>query len=171
LRLIQKKIKSPEALKKILSGLKKQGRTIAFTNGCFDILHSGHISYLQEARKLADVLIVAVNSDDSVRRIKGRGRPVIKLKDRMWAIAALESVDYVTYFEQDNPLKIIKLCKPDILFKGKDWNKNKIIGKDFVESYGGRVMTLPYIKGQSSSKIIKRIEETFQRNNIPHSGC
>ena len=171
MRLIQKKIKSPEALKKILSGLKKQGRTIAFTNGCFDILHSGHLNYLQEARKLADVLIVAVNSDDSVRRIKGRGRPVIKLKDRMWAIAALESVDYVTYFEQDNPLEIIKLRKPDILFKGKDWNKNKIIGKDFVESYGGRVMTLPYIKGQSSSKIIKRIEETFQRINIPHSGC
>ncbi len=171
MRLIQKKIKSPEALKKILSGLKKQGRTIAFTNGCFDILHSGHISYLQEARKFADVLIVAVNSDDSVMRIKGRGRPIMKLKDRMRVIAALESVDYVTYFKQDNPLKIIKLCKPDILFKGNDWNKNKIIGKDFVESYGGRVMTLPYIKGQSSSEIIKRIEKTFQRNNIPHSGC
>jgi len=160
-RLIQKKIKTAGALKKIIPGLKKQGKTIAFTNGCFDILHSGHVSYLQEAKKLADVLIVAVNSDGSVKRIKGRGRPVIKLKDRMWAVAALESVDFVTYFEQDTPLKIIKLLKPDILFKGKDWSKNKIVGKEVVESYGGRIMTLPYIKGQSSSKIINRIEKTF----------
>ncbi|MFH1339576.1 MAG: D-glycero-beta-D-manno-heptose 1-phosphate adenylyltransferase [Candidatus Omnitrophota bacterium] len=161
MRLIQKKIKTAGALKKIIPGLKKQGKTIAFTNGCFDILHSGHVSYLQEAKKLADVLIVAVNSDGSVKRIKGRGRPVIKLKDRMWAVAALESVDFVTYFEQDTPLKIIKLLKPDILFKGKDWSKNKIVGKEVVESYGGRIMTLPYIKGQSSSKIINRIEKTF----------
>jgi len=160
-RLIQKKIKTAGALKKIIPGLKKQGKTIAFTNGCFDILHSGHVSYLQEAKKLADVLIVAVNSDGSVKRIKGRGRPVIKLKDRMWAVAALESVDFVTYFEQDTPLKIIKLLKPDILFKGKDWSKNKIVGKEVVKSYGGRIMTLPYIKGQSSSKIINRIEKTF----------
>lgn len=161
MRLIQKKIKSAGALKKLIPGLKKQGKTIAFTNGCFDILHSGHTSYLQEAKKFADILIVAVNSDDSVKRIKGRKRPVIKLRDRMRLVAALESVDFVTNFDQDTPLEIIKSLKPDILFKGRDWNKNKIVGKAMVESYGGRVMTLPYIKGQSSSEIISRIGKIF----------
>lgn len=161
MRLIQDKIKPAGVLKKIILRLKKQGKKIAFTNGCFDILHSGHVSYLQEAKKQADIVVVAINSDSSVRRIKGEGRPVLNLKNRMQTVAALESVDFVTYFKQDTPLEIIKLLKPDILFKGGDWNRNKIVGSDFIKSYGGRVMTLPFIKGQSSSKIIQKVGKTF----------
>ena len=137
--------------------LKRQGKRIALTNGCFDILHYGHVNYLESAKRLTDILIVAINSDNSVKRIKGKKRPVINLKDRMGIVAALECVDFVTSFTQNTPLQIIKLLRPDILIKGGDWNKNNIVGKDIVESYGGCVITLPYIKGQSSSKIIERI--------------
>jgi D-beta-D-heptose 7-phosphate kinase/D-beta-D-heptose 1-phosphate adenosyltransferase len=160
-RLIEAKIKSPEELKKIILRLKRGRRKIAFTNGCFDILHYGHIDYLQNAKRLADLLIVAINSDSSVKRIKGKDRPVVKLKNRMRIVAALEAVDFVTSFSQNTPLNLIKLLKPDILVKGKDWSKDRIVGRDIVESYGGKVIRLPLIKGQSSSKIIKRIGETF----------
>ena len=156
MRIIKDKIKSPEELKKIISRLKRQGKRIAFTNGCFDILHYGHVSYLEKAKRLTDILIIAINSDSSIRRIKGKARPILKLKERMGIVAALESVDFTTSFNQDTPRRIIKLLKPDMLVKGRDWNKNKIVGKDIVESYGGQVITLPYVKGQSSSKIIKR---------------
>ena len=159
--LIKEKIKSPSALKKIILKLKKQNKKVAFTNGCFDILHYGHVVYLQKAKGLADVLVVAVNSDRSLRRIKGKGRPILNLNNRLALVAALEAVDFVTSFSQDTPYKIIKLIKPDILIKGGDWDRRRIVGKDIVESYGGRVMALPYIKGQSTSKIIKRIGKNF----------
>ena len=161
MRLIKNKIKSPRRLKNIILRLKRQGERIAFTNGCFDILHYGHVNYLQRAKGLTDILVVAINYDSSVKRIKGSKRPIISLKDRMMIVAALESVDFVTSFRQDTPLEIIKLLKPDILVKGGDWNKKKIVGKDIVQSYGGSVIILPYIKGQSSSKIIKRIGKAF----------
>ena len=157
MRLIKDKLKTPKELKNIISRLKRQGKRVAFTNGCFDILHYGHANYLQKAKGLTDVLVVAVNSDRSVKRIKGKGRPIINLKDRMRNVSALESVDFVTYFSQDTPLDLIKLLKPDILVKGGDWSKNKIVGRDIVKSYGGRLITLPYVSGQSSSKIIKTI--------------
>lgn len=159
MRLIEAKIKSSDDLRNIVLRLKGEGRKIIFTNGCFDILHYGHINYLQNAKRLADVLIVAINSDSSVMRIKGKGRPVIKQKDRMRTVAALEAVDFVTSFSQNTPLNLIKLLKPDILVKGRDWSKDKIVGRDIVDSYGGKVITLPFVKGQSSSKIIKRIGE------------
>jgi len=161
MRLIEDKIKSPKILKNIILRLKRRNIKVAFTNGCFDILHYGHVNYLQNAKRLTDILVVAINSDSSVKRIKGRRRPVIKLKDRMRTVAALESVDFVTSFNEDTPLNLIKLLKPDILVKGGDYNSNKIVGKDIVESYGGYVKIIPYIKGQSSSKIIKRIGKTF----------
>ncbi|KPK43016.1 MAG: glycerol-3-phosphate cytidylyltransferase [Omnitrophica WOR_2 bacterium SM23_29] len=161
MRLIEAKIKSNKELRNIILRFKGKGKKIAFTNGCFDILHYGHVNYLQKAKRLADILVVAINTDSSVKRIKGKDRPVINLKDRISTVAALESVDFVTSFNQDTPLNLIKLLKPDILVKGGDWNKNKIVGKDVVESVGGRVIKLPYVKGHSSSKIIKRIGKDF----------
>ncbi len=160
MRIIKDKIKSPQKLRSIFAKLKRQGKKTAFTNGCFDIIHYGHVNYLEKARKKADVLIVAINSDSSIRRIKGDKRPIVKLKDRQGVVAALESVDFVTSFNQNTPSEIIKLLKPDILVKGGDWNKNEIVGKDTVESCGGRVIIIPYIKGQSTTQIIKRIEKT-----------
>ncbi|MFH1577576.1 MAG: D-glycero-beta-D-manno-heptose 1-phosphate adenylyltransferase [Candidatus Omnitrophota bacterium] len=157
MRLIKDKIKSHRELKTIISRLKKRGQRIAFTNGCFDIIHLGHITYLEKAKKSADLLIVAINSDRSVKKLKGKNRPVKKLKSRMAIIAALESVDFVTYFRETTPFEIIKLLKPDILIKGGDWNKDRIVGKDIVRDYGGQIKTIPYIKGYSSSKIIRRL--------------
>ena len=161
MRLIKTKVKSPKELKGIISKLKRQGKVIAFTNGCFDILHYGHIDYLESAKRFADILVVAVNSDGSVKRLKGSDRPITRLRDRIKIVAALESVDFVTSFTQDTPLQIIKLLKPDILIKGADWSRKTIVGKDLVEAYGGCAITLPYIKGCSSSKIIKKIGKAF----------
>lgn len=157
MRIAKNKIKSPQELKKIISRLKKQGKKIAFTNGCFDILHYGHVSYLEKAKRLTDILVIAINSDSSMRRIKGKTRPILNLGDRMGIIAALECVDFITSFNQDTPREIIKLLKPDMLIKGGDWNRNEIVGKNVVESYGGKVKTIPYIKGQSTTKIINRL--------------
>ncbi|MFC1593136.1 adenylyltransferase/cytidyltransferase family protein, partial [Candidatus Omnitrophota bacterium] len=147
MRINREKIKSAKTLKSTLLRLKKQGKRVAFTNGCFDILHSGHVDYLQKAKKMADVLVVALNSDTSVKRIKGNRRPINSLKNRLKIIAGLESVDFVTYFSQNTPLEIIKFLRPDILIKGGDWSKHKVIGADIVESYGGRTRTVDYIKG------------------------
>ncbi|MFA5115251.1 MAG: D-glycero-beta-D-manno-heptose 1-phosphate adenylyltransferase [Candidatus Omnitrophota bacterium] len=151
------KIKKPQELKKIVSGLKKRGERIVFTNGCFDLLHYGHVRYLEEAKKKGDVLVVALNSDSSIKRIKGRQRPIINEGDRMGTIAALESVDYVTVFDEDTPFKIIKLLRPDILVKGADWNRRNIVGADFVKSYGGGVNTLKLSRGRSTTAIIEKI--------------
>ena len=159
MRIIENKIKSPKELRDIILRLKKKGRKIGFTNGCFDILHYGHISYLERAKRIASTLIVAVNTDNSVKRIKGKKRPILDLKDRMRIVAALESVDFVTSFNQDTPLDLIKLLKPDVIIKGGDWNKNKVVGKDIVESFGGSVVVLPYVKGKSRTKIIQKIDK------------
>lgn len=169
MRLVSDKIKPAQRLKKICVDLKKQGKTIGFTNGCFDILHCGHISYLQAAKKNSDILIVGVNSDESVKRIKGSARPILELKNRLETVAALECVDFALHFEEGTPLKIIKLLKPHRLFKGADWHKDKVVGKKYVESYGGRLIRLPVIKGQSSSKIIKKIEKLFPGVNLSDS--
>jgi D-beta-D-heptose 7-phosphate kinase/D-beta-D-heptose 1-phosphate adenosyltransferase len=151
------KIKNINQLKRITARLKREGKTIVFTNGCFDLLHYGHIKYLEQAKKLGDILIVAVNSDDSVKKIKGNKRPVVSAVYRLKIIASLASVDYVTLFGQDTPLKIIKFIKPDILVKGADWSKNNIVGADFVRSYGGSVASIKLVKGLSTTNLIKRI--------------
>lgn len=155
--LLEKKIKNLNQLKKIVSSLKGKGKKIVFTNGCFDLLHYGHVKYLQEARLKGDILVVAINSDASVRKIKGKKRPLVHEKDRLRIIAALESVDYAVLFKEDSPLKIIKSLRPDILVKGADWSKNNIVGSDIVLSYGGEVNTIELIKERSTTNLIKKI--------------
>lgn len=155
------KIKSRTALKKIILRLKKAGKKIAFTNGCFDILHYGHVKYLEEAKQKADVLVVAVNSDSSVRRIKGKLRPVVNEFDRAKTIAGLASVDFVTVFEESTPYELIKLLKPDVLVKGSDWKNQDIVGQDIVKASGGKVIRIKLVKGRSTSEIIKKIAKTY----------
>ncbi len=158
-----KKIKSPKQLVKIISKYKKKKRKIAFTNGCFDILHPGHISYLEEAKRKSDVLIVALNADSSVRRIKGQARPISKLRDRQRIVAALESVDYVTSFSETTPLRLISRLKPDLLIKGGDWKATDIVGRKVVAKYGGKAVSVKYKKGYSTSSIVKKIKKSSLR--------
>jgi D-beta-D-heptose 7-phosphate kinase/D-beta-D-heptose 1-phosphate adenosyltransferase len=148
------KIISLAGLKRKIQLLKAAGKRIVFTNGCFDILHYGHVKYLQDAKNKGDYLVVAVNSDASIRRIKAKHRPVIGQADRLKTVAALSSVDFVVLFNQDNPLSLIKALKPDVLIKGSDWAKHKIIGADFVNAYGGKVLTVNLVKNRSTSAII-----------------
>ncbi len=151
-RKLLSKIKSPAALKKLAKGAK-----VVFTNGCFDIVHKGHVTYLERARKLGDILIVALNSDDSVRMLnKGPGRPINPLADRLEVIAALEAVDYVTWFEEATPLEVILKIRPKILAKGGDWTVDTIVGGREVQSWGGKVVSLPYVKGRSTTQILRR---------------
>ncbi len=155
-RLLNEKIKTLKGLKKIVSGLKKEGKAIVFTNGCFDLLHYGHVKYLEDAKKKGDILIVAVNSDASVRKIKGDKRPIVNEGDRQGIIAALESVDYVILFKEETPLELIAKLKPDILVKGADWNRDNIVGGNLVLSSGGRVSTIKLLKGRSTTNLINK---------------
>ena len=153
----KKKIVDRRSLRKILTRLRKDGNTIAFTNGCFDILHFGHVSYLERAKKDNRVLIVGLNSDSSARKIKGRNRPIIPQKERAGVLAALSCVDYVTIFNEATPLKMIQALQPDILMKGADWKGKDVTGSQVVRSYGGRVEFIRYLKGFSTTKIIQAI--------------
>jgi len=155
------KIKSFAGIKKISRALKKRGKSIVFTNGCFDILHYGHVKYLEEAKRKGDILIVGINSDSSIRSIKGKNRPIICQEDRSRTVAALASVDYVTLYNEDTPEKIIKAVKPDLLIKGSDWNKEDIVGAKFVASYGGKTKTIKHYKGRSTTNIINKIAKTY----------
>lgn len=160
-RLLENKIQGLNKLKKTILRLKAQGKIIVFTNGCFDLLHWGHVKYLQDAKRKGDILVVGINSDSSVKKIKGKNRPVVDEKNRLRLIAGLESVDYAVLFNEDTPLKIISLLKPDVLVKGADWNKSNIVGSDVVLKYGGRVSTIKFVKGYSTSNLIKKIAERF----------
>ena len=151
------KIKTQKELKRVIAYLKKQGKKIVFTNGCFDILHYGHIKYLQDAKGLADVLVLGLNSDSSVKKIKGLARPINKQLDRARVLSALSCVDYLTIFSEDTPLRLIRLIQPDVLVKGGDWQTEKIVGADFVKARGGKVLAIPYIKGYSTTKLINKI--------------
>jgi rfaE bifunctional protein nucleotidyltransferase chain/domain len=139
-------------------GVKKNKKKIVFTNGCFDILHPGHVQYLEEARNKGDFLVVAMDTDEAVRKQKGSSRPVNTLEKRMTVIAALESVDLVTCFEKSNPIPIIKKLRPDILVKGGDWKITQILGAKEVMGWKGKVFSLPYLEGSSTSNIIKKIK-------------
>jgi len=161
--LLKDKVKSLAALKRIICGLKKSGKKVVFTNGCFDLLHFGHAKYLEEAKRKGDVLVVAVNSDSSTRRIKGKRRPIVDEKNRLLMMAALESVDYVTKFNEDTPLNVIKALKPDVLVKGADWGKGNIVGRDFVVRYGGRVSTVKLVRGLSTTNLIHKIAKKFHK--------
>lgn len=156
------KIKKIDGLKKEISRLKKSGKRVVFTNGCFDLLHYGHVMYLEKAKSLGDVLVVGLNSDASVRRIKGSRRPLINQNDRARIIAALESVDFVVIFGSDTPLEAIKALKPDLLVKGSDWKNKGIVGAEFIKNYGGRVLTVKLADGRSTSSLIKKIVERYR---------
>ncbi len=151
------KIKTVPELQPLLAILRSAGRKIVFTNGCFDLIHTGHTRYLAKARSFGDLLVVAVNSDSSVRTIKGKKRPINSEADRMETLAALECVDFVTLFPEPDPHRIISELQPDILVKGGDWRVDQIIGRDVVEARGGKVMTVPYIDGASTTGIIEKI--------------
>ena len=144
----------------LLSSDSCLNRPLVFTNGCFDILHRGHVTYLAQAKTLGVTLIVAVNSDDSIRRLgKGSERPINNLQDRMAVLASLASVDYVLSFDELNPLKLIKLFLPDVLVKGGDWSVDKIVGSDFVFSNGGSVISIPFLYNSSTTSIIRKISQ------------
>lgn len=137
---------------------QEKGRKVVFTNGCFDILHRGHVTYLNQARDLGDLLIVGINSDESVKRLKGPERPVNMLEDRAYVLSALKSVDYVIPFEEDTPLDLINMIMPDILVKGGDYTIDRIIGAQEVLAHGGRVEIIPFVPGKSTSAIIDTIK-------------
>ncbi|MBI5190854.1 MAG: D-glycero-beta-D-manno-heptose 1-phosphate adenylyltransferase [Nitrospirae bacterium] len=155
------KVKTQEELQEIIADLHTAGKKVAFTNGCFDIIHTGHVRYLKVARGYADVLIVAVNSDESVRRIKGEKRPIMSQAERAEVLGALSVVDYVTVFEEDDPHRVITELLPDVLVKGGDWDVDHIVGRDVVEENGGKVYSVPYIEGASTTGIVERILERY----------
>ena len=156
------KIKTIPELQPLLGILRACGKKIVFTNGCFDLLHTGHTRYLAKARSLGDILIIAVNSDASVRDIKGDKRPINSCADRMETLSALECVDFVTQFSEPDPYRIIAELQPDVLAKGGDWRVDQIIGRDIVEGRGGRVVSLGYIEGASTTGIIERIVQRYR---------
>lgn len=158
---MKKKVKEKEDLCEILKRLKAEGKRIVFTNGCFDLLHIGHLRYLEKAKTLGDILVVGVNSDASAQGLKGPGRPVLPLEERMELLSGLECVDYVVSFDESAPLKLITVLKPHLLVKGGDWSTETIVGKEVVESLGGEVVALPFIEGNSTSHLIETILERY----------
>jgi len=149
-------VKLPQ-LKNILTRERKKGKKIVFTNGCFDILHCGHIKLLEKAKSKGDILVVGLNSDSSVRKLKGKGRPVRGEQERAEILASLRMVDYVVIFNESTPLRLIKIIKPDVLVKGSDYKDKKVVGRDVVEKGGGKVYLFPLIKGYSSTDIISKL--------------
>jgi D-beta-D-heptose 7-phosphate kinase/D-beta-D-heptose 1-phosphate adenosyltransferase len=141
-----------------LAAYRKRARRIVFTNGCFDILHAGHVAFLREARSFGDLLVVGLNSDASIRRLKGLSRPVNHVEDRLMVLSELQSVDYVVVFDEDTPMKLIKAVRPDVLVKGAGYRKSQVVGADFVEAHGGKVRLVKPVKGRSTTNIIRRIE-------------
>ncbi|MFH1454335.1 MAG: D-glycero-beta-D-manno-heptose 1-phosphate adenylyltransferase [Armatimonadota bacterium] len=156
---MNKKLKTPKALKSIISKLKKQGGKIVFTNGCFDILHVGHISYLEKAKSYGDTLIIGLNSDLSVKKLKGKDRPLFSQKERAKALSGLVSVDYVIIFNEDTPEKLIGELKPDIHVKGGDYTPGELPEAKIVAMYGGKVKIVKYIPGFSTTNIIKKLKK------------
>lgn len=147
-----------EELETVAGKLRAEGKRIVFTNGCFDVLHPGHIYSLCEARALGDILFVGLNSDDSVRNLKGEGRPIFPEDQRAEVLEAMEVVDFVTIFSEDTPLRVIEAVRPDVLVKGGDYTEETVVGRDFVESNGGRLVIVTPLPGFSSSRIISEID-------------
>lgn len=153
------KVLPRERLAQVLTEHRRRGETVVFTNGCFDLLHPGHLKLLEFAQNQGDVLVVAVNSDASVRGLKGAGRPVLAEEARTQVVAALGAVDYVTLFAEPTPLETIRMLRPEVLIKGEDWKEKGVVGREFVESYGGRVVLAPLASGYSTTDIIQRLRE------------
>jgi len=158
--MILTKLISPDQISALVESLHARQQKIVFTNGCFDLLHAGHVLYLESAKNLGDILIIGLNSDASVKRLKGPERPINPEEERSVVLAALEAVDYVVIFDEDTPLELIKQVRPDVLVKGGDWSVDQIVGADEVFSSGGTVRSIDYQEGLSSTNIIKRIRET-----------
>ncbi len=152
--LIHPKMCDRETAKKRILAFKKQGKKIVFTNGCFDIIHRGHVTYLKHAKELGDILVLGLNSDDSVRRLKGPARPVNNEQDRAVVLEALECVDYIVFFEEDTPLNLIKNIMPDILVKGGDYKAEDVVGKE----YAGRVKIIDFVQGYSTTSTINKLK-------------
>ena len=157
----EKVILSRDELRRVRERLRAEGRRLVFTNGCFDLLHVGHVRYLGAARTLGDALLVAINSDASVRALKGAGRPLVCESERAEVLAALEAVDFVTVFDEESPRSLIAELVPDVLVKGGDYGLAEIHGRAEVEAAGGRVLSLPFVEGASTTGIIERIKETM----------
>lgn len=160
---LNNKIKNIDELMEILNGHRKKGDRIVFTNGCFDLLHVGHIEYFKFSRLQGGVFVVGLNSDKSVSMLKGANRPIVSENDRAKLLAALEDVNYVTLFDETTPENLIKMIRPDVLVKGEDWRDAGVVGREFVESYGGKVVLAPLVKGISTSNIVSRIVEKHQK--------
>lgn len=159
--MANKKIKKIKPMKSIIARLKARGKKVVFTNGCFDILHVGHIRYLKKAKKQGDILVIGLNTDRSVRQIKGEERPIVPEKERAEVLSALEFVDYVVLFDEPDPFLLIESLKPNVLVKGADWPKNKIIGREIMEKTGGRVVRVPMVRGASSTGVIEKIIKVY----------
>jgi D-beta-D-heptose 7-phosphate kinase/D-beta-D-heptose 1-phosphate adenosyltransferase len=155
------KILDRKILKDKLEALRKKGKKIAFTNGCFDILHVGHVRYLKEAKKTADILVLALNSDASVQAIKGIKRPLVSGEERAEVLAALECIDFVTIFHELTPLELICYLKPDILIKGGDWPEDKVVGRHEIKKWGGHVTIIPEVAGKSTTNIVDKIISAY----------
>jgi D-beta-D-heptose 7-phosphate kinase/D-beta-D-heptose 1-phosphate adenosyltransferase len=155
------KIYPKDELKAEVGRLKREGKKVIFTNGCFDILHAGHTRYLREAKKLGDVLILALNSDNSVRSIKGEKRPIVPEAERAEVVASLASVDYVTVFDELTPLALIEFLQPDVIVKGGDWAEKDIVGAEAVGKWGGRVAIMPEIEGASTTNVIEKVLQVY----------
>jgi len=156
---VSDKLKSRDEIAAIAGQARRSGQTIVFTNGCFDLLHRGHVHVLRQAKAAGDLLIVGINSDVSVKSIKGATRPILPELDRVELIAAMEMVNYVVLFDEPDPYRLIDAVKPNVLAKGGDWSGENIIGADIVERNGGRVTVIPYLKGYSTTEIIERIRK------------
>ncbi len=148
----------------IRENIRKDGKSLVFTNGCFDIIHRGHVEYLNQAKSLGDYLIIGVNSDNSVKKLKGEFRPINKENDRAFVLDNLKAVDFVIIFNEDTPYEIIKKTLPDFLVKGGDWKEEDIVGADIVKSNGGKVLSLKYIKDYSTTSIIKELNDLHLKN-------
>ncbi|OGW81306.1 MAG: hypothetical protein A3G33_00800 [Omnitrophica bacterium RIFCSPLOWO2_12_FULL_44_17] len=155
---MNKKLISLQRAVEITHRLKRQGKKISFTNGCFDILHAGHVMYLEQARRSGDILVLGLNSDESVRIIKGPGRPVNCEKDRAQVLAALSCIDYIVIFDEPTPLKVILALRPNILVKGSDWKVSEIAGAKDVLNWGGKVKRISLLKGRSTTRILNKIK-------------
>ena len=154
-----KVLRLPDLIRQ-LAAWKAQGKKIVFTNGCFDLLHVGHVVYLEKAKALGDILIVGLNTDDSVTRLKGPDRPLVTQADRARVLASLSFVDGITLFENDTPIDLIMAIKPDILVKGADYRQEEVIGANFVQSYQGQVALIPLVDDRSTTKIVNKIAKT-----------
>ena len=150
---------SRDNISRIAQEIKSQNKTIVFTNGCFDIIHPGHIYYLSEAKKFGDYLIIGLNTDASVRRLKGEGRPINSEQDRAIVMDGLKPVDIVVFFDEDTPLALIQEISPDVLVKGGDYKADTIVGADFMKQRNGKVVIIPFLEGKSTTKIIEKINK------------